>query len=277
MKTIDTLVKDIYNTLEKTDTVITDEQVQILSSKLSTTISERLCQKPRKPAISMSQVGKPLRKLWYDINEPDEEPLDGQTRLKFLYGDILETLLLWLCTISGHTVEDEQKPVEINGIKGSMDAKIDGVVVDVKSAASYSFNKFKNRTLSSDDAFGYLPQLSGYAKAEDCSSPAFLAINKETAEIVLYTLDPDFDVVDIETIIDEAKETVKKSKPPEEKCYQDIEDGASGNRKLGACKYCPHKFKCWEGLRAFSYSNETKYLTVVNKEPQVPEILHKKG
>ena len=70
----------------------------------------------------------------------------------------------------------------------------------------------------------------------------------------------------------------KKNKPP--RCYEDVEDGASGNRKLCVeCSYCAFKVDCWQdvndgsGLRKFIYSSGPRWLTVVKKEPNVMEDL----
>ena len=72
--------------------------------------------------------------------------------------------------------------------------------------------------------------------------------------------------------IDELKAVVETEEPPE-RCYEDVADGASGNRKLATgCSYCRHKFRCWPELRGFAYANGPRYLTVVKKEPNVPEI-----
>ena len=63
------------------------------------------------------------------------------------------------------------------------------------------------------------------------------------------------------------------------KCYDDIADGASGNRKLDVgCSYCAYKVNCWKdansgtGLRKFIYANGPRYLTKVVKEPDVNEV-----
>ena len=42
----------------------------------------------------------------------------------------------------------EQAEAEVQGIKGSMDCKIDGVVTDVKSASTFGFKKFKDGSSS---------------------------------------------------------------------------------------------------------------------------------
>ena len=58
-----------------------------------------------------------------------------------------------------------------------MDSKIDGEVVDVKTASSYSFKKFEQGTLNEDDPFGYVTQLTGYEEHEKTKRGGFLAVN----------------------------------------------------------------------------------------------------
>jgi len=115
----------------------------------------------------MSSIGQPCeRKLWYSINEPMEaEGLSGETRFKFLYGHILEELLLFLAGVAGHDVVGRQDTQEIEGVEGHRDAVIDGVVVDAKSASTYSYKKFEEGKLTENDPFGYVDQLQSYLYA----------------------------------------------------------------------------------------------------------------
>ena len=113
--------------------------------------------------LRMSVLGKPPRQLWYDRFSPKKtKSYDASLNIKFLYGHILEHLLLYLAELTGHKVADQQKKVEIDNIKGHIDATVDGEVCDVKSASSFSFKKFKTGELVGDDPFGYHAQLSGY-------------------------------------------------------------------------------------------------------------------
>ncbi len=41
--------------------------------------------------------------------------------------------------MAGHEVTDEQKEVELEGLKGHIDCKINGRVVDIKTASGFSF------------------------------------------------------------------------------------------------------------------------------------------
>ena len=258
-KTLSSLVEDIYKVLEDCEG-IKEEDIKNLSDSLTSTIASRLSQSSkRRTHLSLSSIGKPLRKLWYDLKQPAEDyKLPGSDILKFLYGDIIETLVLWLAEVSGHSVTDSQTEVEHHGIKGHIDSVIDGEVVDVKSASPRSFTKFVKGTLGEDDPFGYLAQLQSYSEEIGNGNPGFLVINKVTGEICLYQPDTDFDMPDTELLINSCKEVLALPKPPEQKCYSDIEDGKSGNRCLDkGCIHCPHKKLCWENLRAFEYSNGT--------------------
>lgn len=274
-KNLSSLVEDIYKVLEDCNNTISDEQIKQLTTSLASVITDRLKQSSkRRDHLSLSSIGKPLRKLWYDLKEPidtSEEP--SYYRLKFLYGDIIETLVLWLAQVSGHTVTDCQKEVKHHGVVGHIDSIIDGEVVDVKSASQRSYMKFLNGTLPDDDPFGYLAQIQSYDTEVGKGHPAFLVVNKVTGEICLYQPDKDFDLPDTKAIIDTAREALSKDTPPEQRCYPDEPDGKSGNRCLSkGCMFCPYKNRCWEDLRAFKYATGTKYLTHVEKEPKVEEI-----
>lgn len=274
MKTLSSLVEDIYSTLENGEK-ISQEDIKLLSESLTNTIVNRLSQSSkRRDHLSLSSIGKPLRRLWYDLVEPDEasdEP--AYNRLKFLYGDIIEDIVLWLAHVSGHDVKDRQKEVKHYGIVGHIDSIIDGEVVDIKSASQRSFMKFARGTLPEEDPFGYLAQIQSYDEEVGKGHPAFLVMNKVSGELCLYQPDKDFDLPDTKTLIDNCKAAIASDTPPEQKCYEDIPDGKSGNRCLDkGCTFCPYKKKCWPGLRAFEYSTGIKYLTQVIKEPKVEEI-----
>lgn len=274
-KSVETLVEDIYQLLQGS-VEIDDSLVQDLANDIANTVRTRLSSSPEKRQhLSLSSVGKPLRKLWYDLNDPEEDvPPPPYSRLKFLYGDIIEDILLWLAKVSGHDVSGRQQEVKHCGVVGHIDSIIDGEVVDAKSASPRSYQKFALGTLPHEDPFGYLAQLASYDAEVGKGKPGFLAMNKVTGEICLYQPDMLFDVPNTEELIAKAKEVVASPTPPEEKCYQPVPDGKSGNMKLDkGCSFCPYKKKCWQGLRAFKYSDGVRYLTTVVNEPKVEEIV----
>lgn len=272
-KNLSSLVEDIYGVIESCEGISASD-IKELAEGLTRTVTQRLSQpSKRRTTLSLSSIGKPLRRLWYDLKEPPEENDSPQNLLKFLYGDIIETLLLWLAKVSGHEVKDCQREVTHYGIKGHIDSIIDGEVVDVKSASPRSFMKFSKGSLVEDDPFGYLAQIASYDSEVGKGNPGFLACNKVTGEICLYRPDKDFDCPDTKEIIKNCKDALAKDTPPEQRCYEDEPDGVSGNRMLSkGCSLCPYKCRCWEGLRAFKYSSGTRYLTKVVKEPKVEEI-----
>lgn len=274
MKSIDTLIPDveslfnghILGAVEK----FSDKLVQVFVSRFAEYAEER------KPYLRLSNVGKPLRQLWYQLKGYEGEPLPAAAKMKFLYGDVLEELLLFLAVEAGHNVERIHEKVEVDGVQGSIDAVIDDVLVDCKSCSSYSFRKFQERTVVTDDPFGYLAQLSSYSAGLGNLDGAFWAIDKVLGHMTLcrFTKEElsDFDV---QGRIDAARKSLESNNPPE-RCYEDVPEGKSGNRRLGiGCSYCPYKFGCWsdvndgQGLRVYAYSTGPKFLTHIIREPRV--------
>ena len=192
MKSIDNLVKDIYSLFDPVketnlDEKEVDKHLDLFADSVKETLRMFLKENPtQKRNLRLSAIGKPTRQLWYDKHSKDEpKPLEPYTRIKFLYGHLLEDLLILFCRLAGHTVTDQQKEVSVNGIKGHQDCFIDGVLVDCKSASGRSFEKFSKNKLYSDDPFGYIAQISAYAEANQVNKAAFLVIDKSSGEICL--------------------------------------------------------------------------------------------
>jgi len=283
-KKLDTLVEDIYDKLsvlsDGESLNIDDKTIDAFGESMKEVLSHWANPKPRDSGtLRMSNIGKPMRQLWYDMRSESKttERIKPSVFIKFLYGHLLEEVLLMLIKIAGHEVTDEQKEVSVSGIKGHMDCVIDGEVIDIKTASGFAFKKFYNKTLAEDDIFGYLAQLAGYEAAMGTNKGGFLAMNKESGEIALYRPDS-FDKPDIKKKIKTVKKLIKIDTPPE-LCYNPVPDGAAGNMQIArGCTWCRHKFECHadsnkgKGLRVFKYSNKYSYLTRVVKEPRVLEV-----
>jgi len=276
VKSVDTLVEDIYH-LVSNPQGFSPENVRSFGESLATRLSYRLSEDRQSGELRASNIGKPCnRQLWYDVHCHDErEPLPPAARLKFLFGDILEELLLFLGKEAGHDVRHEQAEVTINGVKGHIDGIIDGRLVDCKSASTYAFEKFREHRLASDDPFGYIDQLGFYLdgandRLVDKDVGSFLAIDKTLGNITLDTYaKPNKNYA---IVVEQKKEMLAQPEPPE-RAFQDQPFQKSGNKKLGvACSYCPFKFKCWPGLRVFQYANKPVFLTHVAREPKVSEV-----
>lgn len=276
-KSIDSLVEDIYGLFSNDNWTPDKKNVEEFGQRLAQHIANRASESKGQPSLRLSNLGYPNRKLWYSINSNgDSEPLPPEARIKFLFGDILEELLLFLAKESGHTVTGTQDVIEVSGVLGHRDAVIDGHLVDCKSASSYSFKKFQEHKLGDEgaDPFGYLSQLGAYHWAStDCDPDvaSFLVIDKTLGKITLDTW-PRSDT-DFNKVVEEKRKVLSLPEPPPEKCYPDEPEGKSGNRKLSvSCSYCPFKWTCWDSLRCFIYSTGPVYLTEVSREPKVLEV-----
>jgi len=282
---LNTLVPDIYKHLEKlsdgTPLPLTEEEIDKTLVGMREALVSWATPRERDSnfTVRMSNVGKPARQLWYEKRDPQGRGgIDGATQIKFLYGHLLEEIVLMLVRMAGHKVTDEQKEVVVDGIVGHMDCKINGEVVDVKTASRFAFNKFRDGRLSQDDPFGYLGQLAGYEAAEGTENGGFLVLNKESGELCMYVPD-DLDKPNIKASISNLLPALELDTPPE-LCYNPIPDGKKGNMKLAkGCNWCKYKHDCYkdsndgQGLRTFKYSNGFTYLTEVVVEPKVEELL----
>lgn len=292
-KTIDTLVSDVYdvlkNVIDGDSHDVSEEAVEHLGQNIAGSVKRALTARTgsrKDKVLYMSEVGKPCRRqIWYGLrDETPREKLLPHTIIKFLYGDILEDLLLFFAEEAGHTVEDQQKVCEVeypNGwrVRGRLDAKIDGRVVDAKSASTFAFKKFRENRVHEDDPFGYIEQLNHYCEAEgvQIGEPmSFFAIDKQNGNLVLDTY----------TYVGSGRESDRlelveqmEADDPPARGFDPVPEGKSGNLKLGLnCSYCPFKQECWKdandgkGIRAFAYSHKPVFLVKVEKEPRVPEI-----
>ena len=272
---INNLVKDIYALFDSGKTP-TEEHLNSFGEAVKAAVGRSIKGDDSPPSpFRMSAIGQPcLRKLWYEEHKNDElEPFPPYVLLKFLYGNILEALLIYFAKESGHKVTGEQDELELDGCKGHRDCIIDGRLVDVKSATTYSFKKFQNNKVSEDDPFGYISQLNAYLQAsddvEDKECVSFLAVDKQLGHIVLDTYAVSGDVRER---IAEVKEVLSQTEPPPRSF--EPEEVNNGNRILKApCSYCRAKALCHPDLRVFLYANGPAFLTKVVSEPKVPELL----
>lgn len=271
MKNIKTLVQDIKGLFTDKPVEVPDDLVEQLGKDLAETFKDRLSNRQGN-YLRISNLGTACdKKLWHQVNTPElGEPLKPETRINFLFGDIIEHLTLFLAKVAGHTVTDEQKTVDLHGVKGHIDAVIDGHLVDVKSTSTMGFQKFSSGLKPNDDAFGYIHQLQGYMEALDEPEASFLAVEKQFGKITLDTHTKS--KVSAEKLVQRTKEMLSNATPPP-RAFEDEPFQAGGNRQIPMyCRYCDHKWHCWPGLRGFAYSKGPVYLTKVVKLPDVPEI-----
>lgn len=281
-KTIDTLVNDINNVITGNggwDATIT----QYLSDSISKVAETRFSQAqlPR-GYLSLSGLGDSCdRSLWYKVNMSDQGiPLTPEALGTFFYGDILEAVVIALAKASGHDVQGEQDTLNVHGIKGHRDVIIDGMTVDVKSASSYGFQKFKDGNLREDDPFGYISQLSSYVYAgkddplvTNKTEGAFLAVRKDRWGLVLDRYDFTEELKTKEQEVAHKKAIVAGTLP-EHRIPPEPQSKTSPNTKLAVkCSYCAFRKLCYPEARTFLYSTGPVYLVDVVSEPKVTELI----
>jgi hypothetical protein len=296
-KKIETLTEDIYEVLnQETDhepsSKLASEYAMRIGGELAKATLKR--DKPREIGkLWASDLGKPcMRQHWYNFHSLTKEKLTGNTKFKFLYGNILEEAVLYMAEEAGHSVTDTQARVEYDlqrptgldwQITGRIDGFIDGILMDVKSTSSFGFQRYKDGIHYGNDSFGYLFQLGFYKEFGDWTTAndeaGFVWIDKQNGHIK-YTpaVTPNEEtIIDRANAIADAIETEDELLVP--RGYSPEPYGKSGNMSLPvSCSYCPHKKECWKdsnngaGLRTFAYNHKPVHFTTVNREPKVQEI-----
>lgn len=281
-KSIHTLIPDIYALVGGPNgiTNLPPNMGDNIQSALEASLGPR---EPRR-SLRLSQLGPRCpRALWYSVNHPElEEQLPAYARIKYAFGHVVEHFVIGLAKAAGHTVEGEQDEIHVDGVLGHRDCIIDGVIVDVKSAASRSFLKFKTGSIAEDDPFGYLDQIDAYVLGS-VDDPRvlvkdrgyLLAVDKQLGHLALYE-----HKIRPRTITERIRlyrEIVQQPHEPDCSC-EVVPDGESGNIKLGTkAAYSSYKHCCFPTLRTFLYSDGPRYLTKVVKQPSyrgqpIPEV-----
>lgn len=278
MKQLSTLITDVYELLKQRDGWFTEREGEELGTGLSVRFQEKF-KEQRAPGLRLSKMGQSCPcALWHSVNAPDiAEALPPWAEFKYRYGDIIETFAITLAKATGHTVTGEQDHVTVDGISGHRDCVIDGCIVDVKSASSQSYLKFKDGSIRTSDSFGYLDQLDGYllGSADDplvtVKDRAYLwVIDKQLGHMCLYEHHLRKD--SIRNRISESKRIVGSPVPPKCTCGT-VAEGAAGNERLDKISgYNPYKWGCKPHVRKFIYAKGPVYLTKVVVRPQ-PHIL----
>ena len=197
--------------------------------------------------------------------------------MNMMIGDIVESVFKAILKESNVAFEDTDKvslPVgdsNDTNVSGSYDLIIDGAVDDVKSASDWSYrNKFESfDILKSDDSFGYVGQLAGYAKASDKKAGGWWVVNKANGGIKYVPADN----LDMEAELENIKQTVetvnanefKRCFKPEPEFYKRKPTGNMLRPK--GCKFCDYRYECWPTL-----TEEPSRVSIAKEKPMVEYI-----
>tara|TARA_R100000030_G_scaffold21297_1_gene15347 strand:+ start:837 stop:1697 length:861 start_codon:yes stop_codon:yes gene_type:complete len=213
--------------------------------------------KRRKFQLRMSNVGRPTCQLWFEKNQPEKShPLPTTFVMNMMLGDIVEAVFKGLMREAKVKFDDSDKVFLNIGnqkVSGTYDLVLNDAVDDIKSASDWSYrNKFDSfDTVSADDAFGYVGQLAGYAKAVGKKAGGWWVVNKANGSFKYVPADN----IDVDKEVEKLEENVKKVESNKfERCYDSEEETfrgkPTGNRVLSkTCSFCRYKHACWETLQ----------------------------
>ncbi len=281
MKTIDTLIQDIYSLVKRRDGWFTDALRDALSQDIGLRLQGKFTETERRKTLRLSRIGPQCPcALWYSVHHPElAEEFPAWVEIKFAYGHILEAFIIALAKEAGHEVTGEQDELSLDGIIGHRDCVIDGYTVDVKSANSRAFGDIKHYA-SSPFITGYLDQLASYTiAAKDDPLVKYkdvayiLAVDQEMGHLCLRKHEVDnVQEQGLRARVQKYRRIVAEANPPPCEC-RTIPQGASGNLQLDLkARYSPYKYCCHPSLRTFLYASGPIYLTKVERKPDVPEI-----
>lgn len=248
----------------KPDEKLLDEFGERVKQKLRRQLEERGDFKLR-----MSNIGRPIRQLMLEQEHGRGKP-SPEFMLKMLFGDLYESLVLYLLKASGVEVteQDTKCSIPIKTAKGTvnLDGELDvGIklkgeegIYDIKSASPYSFdNKFDPASiLTGDDIFGYVDQLFAYASARGKKAKGWIVINKSDGEIKVCEIPSEIH----DELMTKSKELIETKVchivegKPIPACSGEVPESyygkLTGNHVLGpSCRFCDHKDKCHPGIQ----------------------------
>lgn len=281
MKDINTLVTDIRDLLEHPTTIRPDRDLVLgMVNGLAKAAVKPLEKRTRSYSLRMSNIGKGIRKHWYE-SQFGVESADAESQLRFVVGDFMEEYLFFLAKLSGHTVTHQQETVVLEGVEGHIDAVFDGYnLIDGKTCSDNNYKKFTKGLEPWNDEYGYIYQMAGYyqgllAKGLDIRTTSWFAINKSNSNFGLFNYSID-KLPDARSRIISIKKALDKNKAPKDICEGAApKEAESGNKEMSfLCRFCPFKDKCWPDYKVYRYSNTDKMYTEVVKQPRVEEVTH---
>lgn len=274
MASIETLVGDIESVL-KTQTVTAPLSIEA-QAKAAASLLKSITPRPPTPGYTREpfvlwprEIGELcLRKIWYGLWYP-QPAVNATDAMKFSYGHLLEETLLTYAEMAGHTVKDRQLKLTEDmtsyggtpwKVRGKIDAVIDGVLVDVKSCSK---TIFANLT-------PYYGQVDWYAKVGGYERAGILAVEKTSGRI-RYGDVPQLWSRSGQSVSETTLLELESPTPPERR-YKETAFNAFGRTLPDECLFCPFKYECWDGLRAFKYSYGPAFYTELRTAPRVAEM-----
>ena len=240
--------------------VLSDANIDKIAEDIKEALHRQLgSQNSRKEfRLRMSNIGRPTCQLWFEKHQPEKAlPFPKNFIMNMMLGDIVEAVFKGLLRQAGVAYEDSKKvSMELKidkKIEGTYDIVMDDAVDDIKSASDWSYkNKFESfDTLASEDTFGYVGQLAGYAQATNKRAGGWWVINKANGNFKYVPADG----LDLTKEIDKLSSNLDVVESNEfKRCFEPVEETfrgkPTGNKVLTkTCSFCRYKHACWENLQ----------------------------
>lgn len=207
--------------------------------------------------LRMSNLGRPLCQLQQEKLGTPKSRMPYNHFVRMLIGDAVEAIMELAVKASGLDITDNKNQVSLkvneSHILGESDLDIDNAVFDTKSCSPYAFqNKWSSNWdgVYTQDSFGYVEQLYGYATAQNKKMGGWIVVDKSSGEVKVVLAKPTNEQLkDIKQRISDAESKIDSEF---KKCFEDEEETfykkKTGNRLVPmTCTFCPYMkdSKCW--------------------------------
>jgi len=98
-------------TKEAEESVDVEAEIELFGENMKTLMRTEFGRKRTadRRTLRLSNIGRDDRVLWNVVNGTEKEEIKPATYIKFMYGHLIEEMLLFMTRMAGHKVTDEQK------------------------------------------------------------------------------------------------------------------------------------------------------------------------
>ena len=193
---VDKINQYLSTTGKELDAALLDEVGKLASYAFQRQFGVREERVVTKPYFS--SIGKCLRQQAYKLLGFEEagKEIDSRAKMLFFQGDMVELAVVELAKVAGCNVSGtgfEQEATEWNGLRGRPDGVVDGThVLEVKSMASYSFERFEQGQL--EDSYRY--QCNAAMESLGLAKTVIVAQNKDSGPLCEMVIEKDPAIVE---------------------------------------------------------------------------------
>ena len=277
---VELLVHSYLEDVRQGESTMSEENVQRIVKHVEEAVRKQFKKREGGFRLRASNIGRVPCQLWFQKNKPEAAiPPPAHFLLRMMIGDITEAVFKGVLKEAGATFEKPEKiETEIAGekVSGEYDLVLDNKVDDIKSTSPWSY---KNKWLDGDsieksDPFGYVGQLTVYAKGKNVEPGGWWVVNHSTGEFkyVKYTSDP----AKVERDLEKTVTTIKNNEF--RRCFTPVKETfyrkETGRYVLNTeCNFCNFRHACW-GDRL---SEEASKVSKAKIKPIISYISMEKG